>query len=103
MIDLSNKDIAHVKGKDVEYLQFKRLLEYPELVHCYSLSVNEFDVAGNDTMRNKKEVVIESYKKISKELDVNYNHIIRPYQTHTDILYTVKEGTQEINIFRRRL
>ena len=49
MKDLSNENIIHIKQNGIEYLQFKRLLKYPELVHCYTLSSNEFDVGSNDT------------------------------------------------------
>ena len=31
MKDLSNENIVHIKKDGVEYIQFKRLLEYPEI------------------------------------------------------------------------
>ena len=31
MKDLSNKNIIHVKNGDVEYIQFRKLLEYKEI------------------------------------------------------------------------
>ena len=99
MINLSNESIIHVQGKELEYLQFKRLLEYPEIVHCYTLGINNFDVAGNSTMENRREFVINNYEKLAKELSVNYNHIIRPYQTHTDIVKKVDVTPNEIQIF----
>ena len=45
MQDLTNDVVIHIKKNNIEYLQFRKLLEYPELVHCYTLSVNNFDVA----------------------------------------------------------
>jgi hypothetical protein len=37
-MDLSNENIIHVKDGDIEYIQFKRLLEYKDkLVHAYTL------------------------------------------------------------------
>lgn len=100
MNDLSNDEVLHIK-KDTEYLQFRRLLEYPELVHCYTLSTNDFDVAGNDTMENKKESVLNNYAKLAHELDIDYNHIIRPYQTHTDIIKRVDKVPSKIEIFSK--
>ena len=35
MKDLSNKDIIHVKNNEVEYIQFKRLLEYKDKIVLY--------------------------------------------------------------------
>lgn len=99
MIDLSNENVIHKKGKEIEYLQFKKLLEYSEIVHAYTLSVNEFDIAGNDTMEEKKESVINNYIKLANELGFSYNHIIRPYQTHTDIVKCVKHSVDSISIF----
>lgn len=45
MKDLSNENIIHVKANKVEYLQFKKLLQFGELTHAYTLSANDFDVA----------------------------------------------------------
>ena len=36
-MNLSNKNIIHVKTDNVEYIQFKRLLEYKNIAHCYTL------------------------------------------------------------------
>ena len=37
-MDLSNENMVHVKKDGIEYLQFKRLLEFKNLVHAYTLS-----------------------------------------------------------------
>lgn len=98
-MDLTNDVVIHIKKNNIEYLQFRRLLEYPGLVHCYTLSANNFDVAGNDTMENRKEVVLDNYRKLATTLEVDYNHIIRPYQTHTNIVKRVDEIPNKIQIF----
>ena len=99
MQDLTNDVVVHIKMNNIEYLQFKKLLEYPELVHCYTLSTNNFDIAGNDTMENRKGVVLNSYKKLATALEIDYNHIIRPYQTHTNIVKKVHKIPSKIQIF----
>ncbi len=99
MQDLTNDVVVHIKKNNIEYLQFRRLLEYPELVHCYTLNIDNFDVAGNDTMENRKEVVLDNYKKLATTLEIDYNHIIRPYQTHTNIVKRVDEIPSKIQIF----
>lgn len=99
LLDLSNENIIHIRGKEVQYLQFKKLLKYKELVHCYTLSVNEFDIAGNDSFEVKKQTVIDNYKKLANELNIDYNHIIRPYQTHTNVVKNVDNRISKITIF----
>lgn len=102
-MDLTNTNVIHVKGKNVDYIQFRKLLEYPKIVHCYTLSAHNFDICGNDTIENNKENVLNNYKKISEELGTNYNNIIRPYQTHTDIVESIEEPVNEISIFPKEL
>ena len=39
MKDLSNENIIHIKNNNIQYLQFKRLLQYQnKLKHCYTLN-----------------------------------------------------------------
>ena len=81
-MDLSNDNILHVKHGDIEYLQFRKLLEYDELVHCYTMRKNM------DFRRNfpdeKIEIVEKSYEKICNSLNINKEDIVRPLQSHTD-------------------
>ena len=47
-MDLSNDTVIHVKKDDIEYLQFKRLLEYDNIIlHCYSLGTKVNFKTGN--------------------------------------------------------
>ena len=40
--DLSNEQVIHVKESDgIEYLQFRRLLEYKEITHCFTMKGKE--------------------------------------------------------------
>ena len=99
-MDLSNDNVIHKVGEKVEYLQFKRLLEYPNIVHAFTLSRNGFDIAGNDTFESKKEIVLSNYKNLADELKFNYDGIIRPYQTHTNVVEPVLEvESNNISIF----
>ena len=44
MLDLSNENVIHIKDGDIEYLQFRKLLEYKDkLNHCYTLKTNNKD------------------------------------------------------------
>lgn len=101
--DLSNDKVIHKEESGIGYLQFRKLLEYPELVHCYTLSTNGFDIAGNDIYEPKKENVYKNYKRLSAVLNIDENRIVRPYQTHTDVVRCVEERTKKLSIFPEEL
>lgn len=108
MQDLSNDMVIHKKKNGIEYLQFRKLLEYPELVHCYTLKANDFDIAGNDTYKEKRDILYANFEKLAKALDIEKNTIIRPYQTHTNVVGTIKENwydthERKISIFPKEL
>lgn len=108
MQDLSNDVVVHIKKNGIEYLQFKRLLEYPELVHCYTLKANGFDIAGNDTYKEKRDILYSNFEKLAKALNIGKDTIIRPYQTHTNIVEAIKEvwydnHERKISIFPKEL
>lgn len=103
MQDLSNDVIVHKKKNGIEYLQFKRLLEYPEIVHCYTLRANNFDIAGNDTYEEKKTIVDKNYTKLADVLQLPKETILRPYQTHTNTVKRIDEKASGISIFPEEL
>lgn len=108
MQDLSNENIIHVKKDNIEYIQFRKLLEYPELVHCYTLSAYGFDIVGNDTYKQKRDILYSNFEKLAKALEIQANTIIRPYQTHTNIVETIDNNWYEnhekkISIFPKEL
>ena len=40
MKDLSNENVIHVKKNGVEYLQFRKLLEYSDIIkHAYAIGL----------------------------------------------------------------
>lgn len=103
MKDLSNDAMVHKKGKEIEYLQFRKLLEYEELVHAYTLSKNGFDVGSNDTYEDSKKRIYDNYEKLAKELQIDINTIIKPYQTHTSMVKCIKEKPDKITISPKEL
>ncbi|MBP3707267.1 MAG: peptidoglycan editing factor PgeF [Clostridia bacterium] len=76
MKDLSNENIIHVKKDGIEYIQFKRLLEYKDkLTHCYTLRpLNLKNKSKEDT----------DYIKICNALNLDNKNIVMPNQTHTN-------------------
>ena len=78
-MNLSNKNIIHVINGEVEYLQFKKLLEYSEIKHAFGIKPLDYRAHGE----NNKEVP-QAYSKLLKSLKIDYNSLVRPGQKHTN-------------------
>lgn len=96
MKDLSNKDIIHIKKDGLEYIEFKKLLKYKNIEHCFTLK--PLDFASNATYEEKKLEVEENLRALSKEFVFNMDDICRPKQTHTDRVEKVEDGDEGIYI-----
>jgi hypothetical protein len=103
--DLSNENVIHQKKDNIEYLQFKRLLIYPQIVHCYTLKAYDFDISGNMSYEKSKKMVYDNYEKLSNALNIKKETIIRPYQTHTNVVKSIKkrDTKNDITIFPKEL
>lgn len=84
---LTNDIIIHENINGTEFIQFRKLLEFPNVRHCYTLRKNEINIQikGED-----KTDLISSYKKVAGALGVNWKHIVKPHQTHTDRIENVE-------------
>ena len=99
-MDLSNKNVIHVKQENSEYLQFRKLLEYQDiLTHAYSLGT---DVNYRTAKVNKQNLEKEEYEKAIKDYERlcncigdNYINLVNTNQEHTDCLKIVRN---KINI-----
>ena len=96
MKDLSNDSIVYIKKDGLEYIQFKRLLEYKNIKHCFTLK--PLDFASNVTYEMKKHEVEENLRVLSQEFGFNIDNICRPKQTHTDRVEKVEDGDEGIYI-----
>lgn len=88
-----NKNMIYIDDDEIGYFQFKKLLEYPELIHCYVGRKNKIDfkkIGDNSNLIRSNEIICE-------KLGININNIIRPKQTHTDIIKNVKESFNNNN------
>lgn len=74
------KDIKITKTDALDYLQFKKLLEFENLVHAFTLKSHNVGFRKYDVFN----VIKESYEKIENEFKINENEIFQPYQNHTD-------------------
>lgn len=96
MKDLSNENVIHIIKDGVQYLQFKKLLEYDNIItHAYSLGTDlNFRTAKinkEELPQNEYNKAIDSYKKICNYLETNYKNIVKTNQEHTDNIKIVKE------------
>ena len=71
-----NDEIIFKSTRDIQYIQFKRLLKYG-IKHAYTLRGENIDFST--TSRYEKE----SYAKISHALEIDENTLVKPVQTHT--------------------
>lgn len=86
---LDNENIIHIVDGDIEYIQCKKLFKYSDrLKHAYTIRKNGMDfnrnVLDDKTIKN-------NYKKLCDSLDIDYNNIVRPKQSHTDIVEYVHD------------
>ncbi len=96
MKNLSNENVIHVIKNDIQYLQFRKLLEYDNIItHAYYLGT---DLNFRTAKQNKEKLseqeynkAIKSYKNICNSLGTNYKNIVKTNQEHTDNIKIVKE------------
>lgn len=94
-MDLNNENILHIKKENIEYLQFKKLLKYPEIKHAYVIGLdNSFKIYTEPSKEEQNSKAKNSYKRICEELKINYNNIVNTNQNHTD---NIKIINQKIN------
>ena len=96
MKDLSNENVIHIIKDGIEYLQFRKLLEYDNIItHAYSLGTDlNFRTAkiNKEALpQNEYNKAIDSYKKICNSLGTDYNNIVKTNQEHTDNIKIVEE------------
>ncbi len=88
-MDLTNENIVHKKNNGIEYLQFKILLNYPEIKHVYIIGLeNSFKIFSGISKEEieKNELAKNAYKKICDTLNLNYNNLVNTMQEHTDCI-----------------
>lgn len=95
-MDLSNENVIHIKNKENEYLQFKKLLEYQDiLTHAYSLGTNlNFRTAKVNKKKLSQEEyakAISDYRRLCNSIDCNYINLVKTNQAHTDCVKVVEE------------
>ena len=96
-MDLSNENIIHIKKDGIEYIQFRKLLEYKDVItHAFTIGV-EHDY--RQPLYNKENILTmnqieenrQSYKKLTEALDIEYTDIVKTNQVHSDNIQIVEK------------
>lgn len=94
--DLSNQVIVHKEKDGIEYIQFKKLLDYKDrLAHCFSTRICKEEGTGNGELNLRfdgcasREAVVENYKKLCSAIDVDYRNLVFSKQVHEDVIRVV--------------
>lgn len=100
MKDLSNKNVIHIVKDGIQYLQFRKLLEYDNIItHAYSLGIDmNFRTAKPNKQKIAKEEyekAVKDYKAICEALNIDYLNVVKTNQEHTNNIQIVNK---KINI-----
>lgn len=101
--DLSNDTVIHVKNNNCEYLQFKKLLKYKNIIsHAYSVGIQKNFRTINSNMEKLPQDIYEknfvNYRNICKELCLDEENLIRAKQGHTDNVLCIDSLEKEDTI-----
>ena len=95
-MDLSNRNVIHIKKGDTEFLQFRKLLEYKDVInHAYSLGTKlnfrTSTINKEKLPEQEYEAAIKSYKKICSSINCNYINLVKTNQEHTNCVKIVEK------------
>lgn len=95
-MDLSNDNVIHVKKDGVEFLQFKKLLEYKDYInHAYSLGIDKnYRTAKANKQpleKDEYEKAVQDYETLASAIGSNYKHLVKTNQAHTDKVKIITE------------
>lgn len=99
MKNLSNQNIVHIEKDGVQYIQFKKLLEYKDIItHAYSIGIDvNFRTARINRQalpENEYKKAMQDYENLCNNIGVDYRNVVKTNQQHTD---EVKIVTKKIN------
>lgn len=99
-MDLSNENIIHIKQEGMQYLQFRRLLEYSDIItHVYSIGIDKdyrtIGVNLEEIPNNKYTKNLKNYENLCNCININYINLTRPTQCHSDKVKVVNKKVLE--------
>ena len=99
-MDLSNENVIHVEKEGIQYLQFRKLLKYSDIItHGYSLGIDKnFRTARANKQKlpeQEAQKAIKDYENLGKCIDIKLNKMVKPNQAHTDKIQIVEKHILE--------
>lgn len=92
MKDLSNENIIHIKKNGIEYLQFKKLLEYSDIIeHAYGIGLDRNYRTAKSKGEEAYNKAISDYKDLCNAIGIKYTNCVKPCQEHTKNIRIVKQ------------
>ena len=92
MKDLSNENIIHEKKGEIEYIQFRKLLEYRKLInHAYGIGLDRNYRTVKNNGKEKYNKAINDYKDLCNAIGIDYRNCVKPCQEHTRNIRIVKK------------
>ena len=93
-MDLSNDVVLDIKKKNQEFLQFKKLQKYSDLIsHCYSLGIDKnyrtFKANKQPLPKDEYDKNMNDYKLLCETNNLNYKNIVKASQAHTDNIMNI--------------
>ena len=101
MKDLSNENVIHVKKDGIEYLQFRKLLEYSDIIkHAYAIGLDkDFRTAraknATPLTSEEYEKAVNDYRKLAGSIGIDYINIAKPNQAHTKNIKVVEKKVKK--------
>lgn len=95
-MDLSNEIVSYIKKENQEFLQFKKLQKYSDIIsHAYSIGLDKnyrtFKANKMPLSKEDYEKNINNYKSLCEAIQLNYKNLIKANQAHTDCVIKVEE------------
>lgn len=99
MKDLSNENVIHVKKDGIQYLQFKKLLEYSDIInHAYGIGLDRNYRTSQSKGEEKYNKVINDYKDLCTAIGTDHKNCVKPCQEHTKNIRIVKQKMNRGNL-----
>lgn len=91
--NFTNNEIIHIVGENIEFIQFRRLLEYKDLItHAYTLRHENISF-GPKLLLEEYNL---NYKILCKQLNIEHNNVVRPHQKHTANVQVISQKQSKL-------
>lgn len=100
---LTNKSVIYIRKENQEFLQFRRLLKFSDIIeHAYSVGIEKnyrtFKINREPLEKVDYEKNLNNYKTLCQANNMNYKNIIKANQAHTDNIIEIREKNAEEKI-----